>query len=61
MNENNINRFLKKHVRVYLKGGRTFYTGNIKDVNSNATTIKDKFDRLVTIENEEIISISEWN
>ena len=61
MNSREIERYTNKQVRVYQKDNKTFWTGNIESVSELATTIKDKFDRLVTIENEEIKTISEWS
>jgi len=61
MEQREIDRYLKKFVRIYLKDNRTFWTGIIEDINPLATTLKDKFDRLVTLENGEIKTISEWS
>ena len=61
MHQDEIVRFLNKSVRIFQKDNRTFWTGRVKHVSDRATTITDKFDRLVTIENEEIKTISEWS
>ncbi|MBT3721307.1 hypothetical protein HOG47_06690 [archaeon] len=61
MNQSDIARYTSKYVRIYQKDGKTFWTGVIQDTNLQATTIKDKFGRLVTLENIEIQSISEWS
>ncbi|MBT6774264.1 hypothetical protein HOA91_02735 [Candidatus Woesearchaeota archaeon] len=61
MNQNDIEKYVNKQVRLYQKDDKTFWTGIIKDVNPLATTIKDKFGRLVTVENAEIKTISEWS
>ena len=61
MQHEEISRYVGKRVRVYQKDGNTFWTGNIECVSQAATTINDKFGRLVTVENDEIKVISEWS
>ena len=61
MNQNEIERYSGKLVRIYQKDNTTFWTGQIETVSEMATTLKDKFDRLVTVENSEIKTISEWS
>ncbi|MBT6773851.1 hypothetical protein HOA91_00625 [Candidatus Woesearchaeota archaeon] len=61
MEQNKINAFVGKHVRVYEVDRRTFWTGTILEVTENTTTIKDKFGRIVSVNNTEIKSISEWS
>ena len=61
MQENELKRYSGRLVRLQQKDGQTFWTGQIQGISSDAITIKDKFGRLVTIENNEIKTVSEWS
>ena len=55
-----IERYIGKFVRIYQQNERTFWTGRIQTVGESATTMLDKFERLVTLGNGDIKTISEW-
>ena len=61
MEQKEIERYTEKFVRIYQQDGKTFWTGRLQVVGESATTMLDKFGRLVTLENSDIKTISEWS